>query len=106
MVKKGTKIGILAKAYGIENNIQFETIQHSKDLDSLFNTIVKGQEIDVYSGPNFENLDERLQSELLDFFTSLGIDEELLSFVNVLSLDKDQRLYASWLRDVNRIFSH
>jgi len=38
----------------------------------------------------------------MEFLDSLGVNEELASFVEVLSLDKDQRLYLQWLRDVNQ----
>ena len=37
----------------------------------------------------------------MEFLDSLGVNEELASFVEVLSLDKDQRLYLKWLKNVN-----
>jgi len=37
----------------------------------------------------------------MEFLDSLGVNEELASFVEVLSLDKDQRLYLKWLQGVN-----
>jgi len=53
-----------------------------------------------YSGPDFSSLDERVQTGLQEYLTSLGINEHVASFVEVMSLDKDQRLYMRWIEDV------
>jgi len=37
----------------------------------------------------------------MDYLDTLGVNEELASFVEVLSLDKDQRLYLKWLQSLN-----
>lgn len=57
---------------------------------------------DDYMGPDFQTLDEKLQEELTNYFESLGVNSELASFVQVLTVDKDQRLYLNWLKEVNK----
>ena len=53
-----------------------------------------------YSGPDFNSLDERLQTGLSDFLQGHGVNEHLAAFVEVMSLDKDQRLYMKWLQQI------
>ena len=52
-------------------------------------------------GPEFNTLEEKLQDEFQNYFESLGINSELASFIQVLAVDKDQRLYINWLKQVN-----
>jgi complement component 1 Q subcomponent-binding protein len=106
IIKKGGKNGLFVQANGMDNAFEFDSIQFSENLESSYNDYLANRPTDTYSGPNFNSLDERLQSEFSDFFASLGINEELMSFINVLSLDKDQRLYLKWLKNLNEFFSH
>ena len=53
-----------------------------------------------FKGPDFNTLDDRLQEALLDYLRSLTIDEELGTFIEHVSLDKEQDLYVKWLKDV------
>jgi Uri superfamily endonuclease len=54
-----------------------------------------------YAGPDFTTLDERLQTGLVEYLQAHGINEHLAAFVEVMSLDKDQRLYMNWLEEVH-----
>ena len=81
------------------NNLEFTSITFSADVDKTFSNYQNTHE---YLGPEFSTLDERLQSNFLEFFESLGINDELINFIQVFSYDKDQRLYQKWLGDVNR----
>jgi hypothetical protein len=45
-------------------------------------------------------LDDKLQQELLEILVEIGIDDNLGSFIEVLSIDKEQRLYTNWLSNV------
>jgi len=81
------------------NNLELASITFSEDVDKL---AIEYQNTDEYLGPEFSTLDERLQSNFIEFFESMGINDELINFIQVFSYDKDQRLYQSWLNDVNR----
>ena len=53
-----------------------------------------------YNGPDFTTLDERIQTSLTEYLEGYGVDEHLAAFVEVMSLDKDQRLYMRWLNSL------
>lgn len=38
----------------------------------------------------------------MDFFTGFGVDEHLGAFLEVMSLDKDQKMYMKWLEDMHK----
>ena len=105
VIKKGAKNGILIDASSMDTSFEFNTIQYSEDINGLYSDYINQKAVDFYTGPAFNSLDERLQSEFTDFLTSVGINEELMSFMNVMSVDKDQRLYLGWLKNVQNFFS-
>ena len=53
-----------------------------------------------YSGPDFSTIDERIQTAIIEYLEGFGIDENLGAFIEIMSLDKDQRLYMNWLAEV------
>lgn len=53
-----------------------------------------------YKGPEFDTLDETLQSSLFDYIGSFGINQEFAQLVEMQSLDKEQRLYMNWIEEV------
>jgi hypothetical protein len=81
------------------NNLELTSVAFSENVDKLSNNF---QITEEYLGPEFSTLDERLQGNLIEFFESLGINEELINFIQVFAYDKDQRLYQKWLNNVNR----
>lgn len=106
ITKKGSKSGLLVTGSTIDNSYEFQKIEFSEDVDNLFNHFITQKPVETYTGPDFNSLDERLQSEFNDFLSSMGINEELAAFINVLAQDKDQRLYKKWLESVNKFFNH
>ena len=105
VIKKGGKNGLLVDASSMDTSFEFNTVQYADDVNGLYNDYMGQKSVDFYTGPAFNSLDERLQSEFTDFLTSVGINEELMSFMNVMSVDKDQRLYLKWLKNVQNFFS-
>ena len=53
---------------------------------------------DMYTGPSFETLDERIQDNVLDYLKGLGINEDLAVFIETTSLEQESKLYLKWLR--------
>jgi len=106
IVKKGSKNGLLVSGTTIDTSFECNQVIYGEDINSLYEDYMHQKAADTYTGPEFTSLDERLQSEFSDFFSSLGINEELMTFMNVLSVDKDQRLYLGWLKNVNKFISH
>lgn len=99
--KNGSKEGLVAEYNAHNENYEFNYIAFTEDVD---NFVAKEEDEtgDKYIGPEFSTLDEKLQNTFMDFFESLGINEDLINFIEVYSYDKDQRLYQKWLEDVNK----
>lgn len=51
----------------------------------------------AYNGPEFEDLDDNLQTGVDEWLSSLGINEELCDFIDASAVDKEQREYMRWL---------
>jgi hypothetical protein len=60
-------------------------------------------EPNAYKGPDFMTLDEKTQKVLLDYLTHLGVDEDLVAFLDIYANDKEQRLYQRWLSEARSL---
>lgn len=99
--KSGSKNGLVVDAVSVDSVISINHVQYLEnvnDVNDFNNQTVQN----AYQGPDFLTLDERLQQGFHEFLDGFGINEELGSFVEVLAVDKDQRLYAKWLKNVNK----
>ncbi|VWU51338.1 mitochondrial acidic protein MAM33, putative [Hepatocystis sp. ex Piliocolobus tephrosceles] len=57
--------------------------------------------VSSYNGPEFEDLDDSLQTSLDEWLANLGVDSELCDFIDSCSIDKEQREYMSWLQNIS-----
>jgi complement component 1 Q subcomponent-binding protein len=51
----------------------------------------------AYNGPDFEDLDEKLQESFLEYLSELGMKDEVCDFIDATALDKEQVEYMRWL---------
>ena len=63
-----------------------------KDKSSLFTK-------SFYAGPGFETLDEKLQEHISSYFNSLGINDQLGSFIESKAFEHENDLYKNWLKE-------
>lgn len=61
--------------------------------------------VKTYAGPDVNSLDPALQKALIDYFSELGINDEMANFIDAMSLDRDQQLYMKWLKDSKEFFA-
>ena len=54
-----------------------------------------------YNGPDFEDLDDTLQESFDEFLAEAGISDEVCDFVDATAVDKEQREYMRWLKNVD-----
>ena len=54
----------------------------------------------AYNGPDFEDLDEGISEELGNWLTSIGLTDEVCDFIDASAIDKEQREYMRWLKNV------
>jgi len=55
-----------------------------------------------YTGPDYHELDEKLQESFEGFLEARGVGPELTAFMINLSSDKEQRLYMEWLAGMSQ----
>jgi len=54
--------------------------------------------ISSYNGPDFEDLDDKLQESLDEYLAEVGMNNEVCDFIDASALDKEQREYIHWLK--------
>lgn len=53
---------------------------------------------DLYNGPVFDHLDDKLQDAFYAYLSDRNIDEDLCYFILSYSRDKEQKEYQNWLQ--------
>ena len=84
----------------MDTEIAFNTVMVADDIKAAMDMPRFERSMNEYNGPDFTTLDERIQTSLTEYLEGYGINEHLAAFVEVMSLDKDQRLYMSWLQNL------
>lgn len=56
--------------------------------------------VEGYKGPFIHTLEGTLQEALFDLLRSHGINEELAQLIQHVAVDKEQRLYMRWLKEL------
>jgi len=54
-----------------------------------------------YNGPDFEDLEDSLQESFDEFLAEAGINDEVCDFIDASAIDKEQREYMRWLKNVD-----
>ncbi len=54
----------------------------------------------AYNGPDFEDLDDSLQESFDEFLAEHGVNDEVCDFIDATAIDKEQREYMRWLKNV------
>lgn len=102
----GEKTNLHVDLSSVDGELSINTMNLIDDIDAHMK-ITKELNFDnsKYVGPEFNNLDEKLQNSFIDYLNNLGVDESLGVFIEHLSLDKEQRLYMNWLKNVQEFFN-
>ncbi|CAE8657421.1 unnamed protein product [Polarella glacialis] len=51
----------------------------------------------AYNGPEFEDLDDKVQEAFDEYLAEMGVSGEICDFVDAMASDKEQREYVRWL---------
>mmetsp|Transcript_143140 Transcript_143140/g.356703 ORF Transcript_143140/g.356703 Transcript_143140/m.356703 type:complete len:243 (+) Transcript_143140:84-812(+) len=54
--------------------------------------------ISSYNGPEFEDLDDKVQESFDEYLAEVGMNNEVCDFIDASALDKEQREYLRWLK--------
>jgi complement component 1 Q subcomponent-binding protein len=59
-----------------------------------------------YNGPEFEDIDDKLQEALDEYLAEVGMSNEVCDFIDATALDKEQREYIRWLKITKDFFEN
>jgi len=94
---KHSNKGLVVDCTTMDTEIAFNNIMVANDMTAAMEMHRFDRSLNEYNGPDFTTLDERIQTSISEYLEGYGINEHLAAFVEVMSLDKDQRLYMKWL---------
>jgi complement component 1 Q subcomponent-binding protein len=90
----------VVEATTMDTEISYNSVQVTDNISKAKSVHRFERSLRSYGGPDFSTLDERIQSSLSEYLVGYGVNEHLAAFVECMSLDKDQRLYMSWLSNL------
>merc|ERR1719410_3286340 len=67
-----------------------------------FETASEKESVTSYNGPDFEDLDDKLQESFDEYLAELGMSSEVCDFIDAMAMDKEQREYVRWLKNVQK----
>lgn len=105
ITEAGSKNGMVVEGTTVDTEINYNSVLVSGDVSEQKSLHRLERQIKQYAGPDFSTLDERIQTALTEYLEGFGINEHLGAFVECMSLDKDQRLYMSWLSNLKNFVS-
>lgn len=60
------------------------------------------ESVSSYNGPDFEDVDDKLQEAFDEFLFEAGLTSSVCDFIDAMALDKEQREYIRWLNTANK----
>jgi len=61
-------------------------------------TAEEKESVSSYTGPDFEDIDDKLQEAFDEYLAEMGMNNEVCDFIDAMALDKEQREYIRWLQ--------
>merc|ERR1712129_166073 len=55
-----------------------------------------------YSGPDFEDVDDKLQEGFDEYLAEVGMNNDVCDFIDATAQDKEQREYIRWLKTIKQ----
>jgi len=62
----------------------------------------ESEAVSGYNGPEFEDLDDKVQEALDEYLAELGMNTAVCDFMDAMAVDKEQREYIRWLKNVEK----
>jgi len=63
------------------------------------------ESVSSYNGPDFEDIDDKLQEAFDEYLAEVGMNNEVCDFIDAVALDKEQREYIRWLQNTKKFLS-
>ena len=82
------------------HELNINAIFYHKDIEGLLdNKKLLYHNLD-YGGPNMYTINDQLRTEMMEFLKSIGVDDELIGFIEQTSVLHETKLYSLWLEDI------
>jgi len=65
-----------------------------------FTSAEEKDNVSSYNGPEFEDLEQKLQEGLDEYLAEVGVDGSVCDFIDAMAVDKEQREYLRWLKNI------
>lgn len=62
------------------------------------------ENVSSYNGPDFEDLDDKVQESFDEYLAEVGMNAEVCDFIDATASDKEQREYVRWLQTTMKFF--
>ena len=63
------------------------------------------ESVSSYNGPEFEDLDDKLQEAFDEYLAEVGMNSDVCDFIDAMAVDKEQREYVRWLKTTQKILA-
>ena len=83
------RIGVIADCTSMETQIHINFVIHTTDVEGYLSSTRLQRYDQKYNGPDFNSLDERVQTSLTMYLQEFGLNEHLGAFVEIYSMDRD-----------------
>merc|ERR1712232_1450687 len=70
-----------------------------------FGSLEEKDNASSYNGPEFDDLDDKVQSSFDEYLAECGVNAEICDFVDAMAIDKEQREYVRWLKTAKQFVS-
>lgn len=77
-------------------NVNFTTDYNTHKLVPKHN-----RPLTTYQGPDVYTLETQFRNNLGDYFLELGVNPELVSFIQEFSINSEHPFYVNWLQDLH-----
>jgi complement component 1 Q subcomponent-binding protein len=67
----------------------------------VWSSKVERDDAAAYNGPDFEDLEDKVQEAMDEYLGEIGITDEIYDFIDASATDKETRDYMRWLENLN-----
>merc|ERR1711879_393406 len=68
----------------------------------VWNSVAEKEDVAAYNGPDFEDLEDKIQESMDEYLAEVGITDEIYDFIDASSTDKENREYMRWLENLEK----
>jgi len=67
----------------------------------VWNSVAERDDAAAYNGPDFEDLEDKIQESMDEYLGEIGITDEIYDYIDASATDKENREYMRWLENLN-----